>query len=122
MGLKTTNYEIADIGVTLETAYAIIHRLEIVGTKGVAEFYIQKDPRVNAISLKPLKREIVCFNVKRSENPFVTAYETAKGTYTVLERNPETHKMEEVEKPMPFNGWEDDIVEEIEEPNIDMIV
>ena len=122
MGLKKTNYEIADIGVTLETAYAIIHRLEIVGTKGVAEFYIQKDPRVNAISLKPLKREIIRFNVKRSENPFVTAYETAKGTYTVFERNPKTHIIEEVEKPMPFNGWEDDIVEETEEPNLDIMV
>ena len=122
MGLKKTNYEIADIGVTLETAYAIIHRLEIVGTKGVAEFYIQKDPRVNAISLKPLKRQIVRFNVKRSENPFVTAYETAKGTYTVFERNPETHIIEEVEKPMPFNGWEDDIVVETEEPNLDIMV
>lgn len=122
MGLKKTNYEIADIGVTLETAYAIIHRLEIIGTKGVAEFYIQKEPRANALSLKPLKRQIVRFNVKRSENPFVTAYETAKGTYTALEYNHETHKTEEVEKPMPFNGWEDDIVVETEEPNIDMMV
>ena len=122
MGLKKTNYEIADIGITLETAYAIIHRLEIVGAKGVAEFYIQKEPRANAISLKPFKREIIRFNVKRSENPFVTAYETAKGTYTVFERNPETHIIEEVEKPMPFNGWEDDIVEEPEETYIDIMV
>lgn len=122
MGLKKTNYEIADIGVTLDTAYAIIHRLEIIGTKGVAEFYIQREPRVNALSLKPLKRVIIRFNVKRSENPFVTAYETAKGTYTVFERNPETHIIEEVEKPMPFNGWEDDIVEETEELNIDIMV
>ena len=54
--------------------------------------------------------------ISTSVGAVVTAYETAKGTYTVQEYNSETHKMEEVEKPMPFNGWEDDIVvEETEE-------
>ena len=116
MGLKKVNYELKDLGITLETAYAIIHRLEVEDGKGVAEFYIQNAPRTNALELKPFKREIIRFDVKRSENPFVTAYETAKGTYTVQEYNSETHKMEEVEKPMPFNGWEYDIVvEETEE-------
>lgn len=112
MGLKKTNYEVKDLGLTLSTAYAIIHRLEVDGDKGVAEFYIQNSPREKAFELKPLERVIIPFDVNRNESPFITAYTKAKGTYTVKAYNVETHQYEDVEKPMPLNGWEDDIAEE----------
>ena len=119
MGLKKTNYEISDKGITLDTAYAFIHRIEcdrytetvneevngevsfrqVDMLKGVAEFYVQNAPRKNAMSLKPFERRIVHFTCKANENPFVAAYETAKNI-------------------IPFIGWEDDIVVETENTEI----
>lgn len=119
MGLKKTNYEISDRGITLDTAYAFIHRIEcdrytetvteevngevsfrqVNKFKGVAEFYVQNAPRKRAIGLKPFERHIVHFTCNANENPFVAAYETAKNI-------------------MQFNDWEDDIVEETENTEI----
>lgn len=107
MALKTTNYEVKDLGLTLTTAYAIIHRLEVDGENGRAEFYIQNSPRENALNLKPLERKIVSFKVNRAESPFTTAYNTAKGTTTVKQFNTETRQYEEVEKGNIFYGWDD---------------
>lgn len=109
MGLKKNNYEVKDLGLTLETAYAIIHRLEVDGTYGVAEFYIQNSPRDNAFNLKPLERKIITFEVNREENPFTTAYNTAKGTYSVKEYDEETNEPKNVEVSNIFYDWEDDL-------------
>lgn len=109
MGLKKNNYEVKDLGLTLETAYAVIHRLEVDGTHGVAEFYIQNSPRDNAFNLKPLERKVITFEVNREENPFTTAYNTAKGTYTVKEYDEETIEPKDLEVPNIFYGWEDDL-------------
>ena len=109
MGLKKTNYEIKELGLTLPAAYAIIHRLEIDGDSGVAEFYIQSSPRENAVNLKPLKREFIRFKVDRNENPFITAYKEAKKvtTETVVNKD---GKEETVEFKAPFADWTDDII------------
>lgn len=109
MGLKKSNYEVKELGLTLETAYAVIHSLQISGTKGTAEFYIQNSPRENAFALKPLERKFVQFPVNRNENPFETAYNYAKGTYPDTEYDPETLTERTVEKPNVFYGWEDDL-------------
>lgn len=108
MGLKKENYEIKELGLTLPAAYAIIHRLEIDGDSGVAEFYIQSSPRENAVTLKPLKREFIRFKVDRNESPFITAYKEVKKvtTETVIKDG----KEEKVEFKAPLADWVDDII------------
>lgn len=106
MALKKSNYKVKDLGLTLNTAYAIIHRIEVDGDKGVAEFYIQNSPRENAFNLKPLERKIVHFNVNRDESPFTTAYNAAKTDKTVTRDLP-NGETKEVEVKAAFSGWED---------------
>lgn len=110
MALTKKNYEVKELGITLDTAYAIIHRLEVDGNVGKAEFYVQNSPRENALTLKPFERAFIMFEVNRAENPFTTAYNTAKGTHTEKQYNSETGEIEEIEVPNIFNGWEDEIV------------
>lgn len=101
MGLKTTNYTIEEIGLTLPEAYAYIRSLNVYGEKCTAEFVIQSS-REKAIKLSALKNVTIEFDVNRNESPFVTAYNLAKsvriykkGYHTVTEE-------------MPFYGWQDD--------------
>lgn len=110
MALKKTNYEVKDLGITLPEAYAIIHRIEIDGENGSAEFYIQNSPRENAFNLKPLERKVVPFKVNRDESPFTTAYNAAKTDKTVTRELP-NGETKEVEVKGVFSGWEDDITE-----------
>lgn len=110
MGLKTTNYEVKKLGITLPVAYAIIKNLRINGNEGTAEFAVQST-RDTATSLSPIETVKVNFIVNRNENPFVTAYEKAKSQKEVTQWNEETHKIETVLVGEPFYGWEDDIVE-----------
>ena len=112
MALTKTNYKLSNLGITLDKAYAIIHNLEISGSIGIAEFYIQNAPRDNAINLTPFKKETVRFIVNRSENPFTTAYNEAKGTHKEKQYDSETGEVKDVDIPNVFNGWEDDIVNE----------
>lgn len=78
MGLKTTNYEVKSLGITVPTAYAIIRDMEIKGSKGKAELVIQAS-REAASEKQPLEKIYVNFSVNRNENPYVTAYNAAKG-------------------------------------------
>ena len=132
MALKKTNYELKELGLIVDEAYAFIHRIEydrytetivkevnnemitsqVDKLKGVAEFYVQSSPRESAMGLKPFERHIVHFTCKANENPTAAAYIEAKGTHTVKEYDSIIHQYVEVEKPNIFNGWEDDIVEE----------
>lgn len=101
MGLKTKNYTIEEIGITLPEAYAVIDNIHIEGDRGSAEFVIQAN-RDNAFALDPIKRVYVPFTVNRNENPYHTAYTAAKGIKTTTVRN------KTVEEKMPFYGWDDD--------------
>lgn len=109
MGLKTNNYEVKKLGITLPRAYALIKNLRIDGESAVADFVVQVT-RENSIKLQPIETAKVHFKVDRNENPYVTAYRVAKSSKEVQEFNPETNKMETVVKHEPFYGWEDDIV------------
>ena len=40
MGLKKTNYEVKDLGITLPIAYAVIRKLDRRGDRGYAELWI----------------------------------------------------------------------------------
>ena len=97
MGLKKTNYEVKDYGVTLPEAYAVITKLEIEGDNGRAEFSVQASPRANCFNLQSYERHFVNFKfTDRTKNPF----ETRKGK----------EFGREFEYKMPFWDWEDDIV------------
>lgn len=109
MGLKTTNYEVKKLGITLPTAYAIIRNMEIHGKKGKAEFIIQST-RETTSNKQPLERFYVDFTVNRNENPFVTAYNVAKGVSIKKVFDDDSGETSEVEKPNVLYGWEDDIL------------
>lgn len=109
MGLKTTNYEVKKLGITLPIAYAKIENLVIRGKYARADFVIQTDRNATE-SKAPIERVSVEFALNRNESPFVTAYNTAKMSYEDNAINEETGKVEKVVKYNPFYGWVDDIV------------
>lgn len=112
MGLKTTNYELTNLGLTLPEAYAIIHELRVCGNRGSAVFHIQSAPRDKALELNPFKTIIVNFDWTRETNPLTAAYKEAKAMHYKKVWNETERRYEDVENPMPFYGWQDDIVEE----------
>lgn len=93
MGLKISNYEVKSMGVTLPEAYAIIKNIEIRGDKGSAMFAVQTT-RERALTMAPIKSVRVEFEVDRTTNAYVTAYQTA------------------IAEGGKFEGWEGDIVTE----------
>lgn len=103
MGLKTTNYTIEELGLTIPEAYAFIRNLYVCGENATAEFVIQAN-REKAINLAPLKTVTLEFKVIRDENPYYTAYNFAKSVITEKCGN---HVFT---NEMPFFGWQDDFV------------
>jgi hypothetical protein len=108
MGFKKTNYEVKKLGITLPEAYANIRNLKIDGENGYAEIVVQSTREATG-KLAPLETVRVDFKVNSNENPFVTAYNTAKGQKTVKMFNTETHQVEDKVVNMPFYDWTDDI-------------
>ena len=107
MGLKTNNYTIRDLGITLPTAYALLGELKIVKSRVTAVFFIQTD-REKAKTLNPIKKLTVSFEFNRNENPVESAYNLIKGKTFVDDIDTETGELVKVEKEMPLYGWEDD--------------
>jgi hypothetical protein len=101
MGLKTKNYTIEEIGLTLPNAYAVIRNIYIDGERGVAEFAVQTS-RENAFNKKPIKIVSVEFTVDRNENVYKSAYRAAKDLVTIQDG------AQTATRPMPFFGWTDD--------------
>ena len=100
MGLKTKNYRIEKLDITLPEAYAVIINLHIKGGTATATFAIQTS-RSNAMGNKePIVTKELAFKVNRNENPYTTAYKLAKsqGVYKDKVING------------IFYGWEDDIL------------
>lgn len=111
MGLKTYNYEIKELGITIPTAYAVIKKLIIDGKIGTAHFAIQSD-RDSATNKQPLEIKKFMFAVDRNTNPYETAYVESKKMVKGSEWNEQTQEYEIVEKDGIFTGWEDDIVKQ----------
>lgn len=113
MGLKTTNYEVKELGITLPNAYAIIHNLTVRGNYGVAEFYIQAT-RDNAFKLNPLERKTLTFEINRNESPYKTAYRVATEQYEESAFEEKEDGVEEIKvmKDNIFTGWENDLQDE----------
>ena len=109
MGLKTTNYEVKNLGIVLPEAHAIIKDLMVKGQNGYAIFAIQSSrenaEKVVAGDLSALEEVRVDFDVNRDANDRATAYEKAKGQTVKLSVD-----MKEILVNEPFYGWQDDIV------------
>ena len=109
MGLKTTNYTVKELGITLPTAYAILKDIKVQNDWVTALFVIQRD-RETSMTLKPIETVSITFKFNRRENPVETAYNFIKGKIKDFVWNEELQAHEETELKMPLYGWEDDKV------------
>ena len=103
MGLKTTDYEVRGLGITVPTAYAQITSLFInKDSIAQAEFSIQQN-REDIKERTAFAKETFTCLVDKNEPIYTQVYNKAKVAI--------------------FNGWEDDIVEESaeSEPIVDEI-
>ena len=89
MGLKTTNYQIKEKGITIDTAYAKIDSIFVKGNRATANFDIQQS-REQTESLEAL--EIVSVSC-------------------IIDKETPLHKQMYVKaKEEVFKDWEDDII------------
>ena len=116
MGLKTTNYTVTSLGITLPQAYAAITNLSIDGDVCRAAFAIQTT-REAVFSLKPVAVKHISFKYDRSRSLMTQAYENAVSSYETdvpdgsLDENGDivfTGGTGVIKK--PFYGWQADIV------------
>lgn len=109
MGLKTTNYEVKKLGITLPNAYAVIGKVEMNERgSGYAEMIIQAT-RDNALKLQAIDTKRVDFTWDRKKSIAECIYEAAKVEKTSRRMNRETREMEEVVVDTMFKDWVDDI-------------
>lgn len=124
MGLKKTNYEVRDLGITLPIAYAVVRKLDRHGDSGYAELWVHNS-RKNAKEKNFLERHSVSFIIKDGKNPYEAVYEEAVKRPVRTEVyyvDPVTEeeltkpgegaerKTREVIDPAILDGWENDIV------------
>lgn len=109
MGLKTTNYTVKELGITLPNAYALIKDLRVQNNIVTANFVIQAT-RETAATLKPIETVSITFKFNRNENPIVTAYNLVKSKIKDYVYDEELKEHVEEEIAMPLYGWIDDIV------------
>jgi hypothetical protein len=115
MGLRTTNYEVKKLGITLPQAYAIIGEVQIAKSgSGFAKMYIQAT-RDNALNLQALEEKRIDFKWDRKQDIARCIYEAAKQKKTRMEQNGELDENGmpievEVVVDEQFYGWYDDIV------------
>ena len=108
MGLKTTNYEVKKLGITLPQAYAIIGKVEMSDNgSGYANIHIQTT-RENALTLQPIEIRRVDFHWDRHSDIANCIYNASKAPKTSRRINKETRKMEEIVVDEMFKDWEDD--------------
>ena len=109
MGLKTNNYRIEKLGITLTEAYAVLKKITAERGNGIAVFAVSTN-RDNAIDKAAIEERKIQFTYDiEKDNMVIKAYEAAKGQKTVREYNPETGQEEDITINMPFYGWTDDL-------------
>lgn len=122
MGLKTTNYYVKSLGLTLPEAYALISDLRIMRDNACATFVVQST-RNAAANCKPLETVTVKFKIKdKSANLFEAAYLQAKKTVVIDRWSPSRMSRVPTEVSGPFTGWDDDIVNSSDEIYPDNII
>ncbi len=108
MGLKTTNFEIKNLGLTLPEAYCILHKLQQNRNHVTATFAVQAT-RDKAQTLTPLSTVEVRFSWDRKTDLAQAAYAELKRSKTVKRYDEETKTVVDVEIPSVFASWEDDV-------------
>lgn len=109
MGLKTRNYEVKKLGITLPEAYAVIGKIEMSDNgNGYAEMHIQAT-RENALKLQAMDVKRVDFVWDRKRSIAECIYDAAKVEKTARRMNRETHKVETIITDSMFKDWQDDI-------------
>ena len=92
MGLKTTNYEVKDLGITVPTAYAQVTSLFIdKAGNAYADFSIQQN-RDDIGTKEAFTKESISCTIDKTQPIYTQVYNNAKETI--------------------FKDWEDDIVDE----------
>ena len=115
MGLKTTNYEVKKLGITLPQAYAIIGEIQIGKSgSGYAKMYVQAT-RDNALNLQALEEKRIDFKWDRKQDIASCIYKSAKLKKIRREHNGEFDKNGvpievDVVVDEQFFGWQDDII------------
>ena len=94
MGLKTTNYQIKEKGITIDTAYAKIGSIFVKGNRATANFDIQQS---------------------REQTESLEALDIVSVSCVIDKEKPLHEKMYLNAKEEIFMDWEDDIVEVAEE-------
>lgn len=108
MGLKTTNYTVSKLGITIPEAYAMIDRMTVEKSSVRVRFSIQST-RENTKKLAPIETVEMHFVWDRQSDLAKTAYAEAKALREEKQLNEETKQMETIFVAAPFYGWEDDI-------------
>jgi hypothetical protein len=109
MGLKTTNYEVKKLGITIPEAYAVAD-FSLEGNSCLVTVKIQTS-RENAKNLEPLETIHTHFVIDRNKNPFEEVYNKLKGQEIVERENLVTGEKETITVSGILYGWEDDIIE-----------
>lgn len=112
MGLKTTNYEVHSLGITLPYAYAKICEMRLRKDNTVDVVFVVQTTRDNAVSLAPIETRSVHFVWDRKSDLAETAYSEAKKRVEYKSFDHSTGKEVTLYNDAPFYGWEDDIVTE----------
>ena len=111
--LKTKNFTVEELNITLPNAVAAIKDITVSGNSGYAVFIIQtsRQSAMDCIDgkLKPITTYRVDFKVDRNVCDRITAYNVAKAelkkSHTI-----KNGVYQEIEVKGMLNGWADDIV------------
>jgi hypothetical protein len=108
MGLKTTNYQVAETGVVLPTAVAIVTNIDRLTNKATLGIAVSRENALKGLFVK--KVDILDCKFDFSADLATQAYETA--TKPKIEMRPDEETGEEKEyKVLPyFHNWQDDRV------------
>lgn len=112
MGVKTKNYVTKETGVPLTEAYAKLSTLVVEKSNDVRAVFVIQSSREATDKLAPLEKVSVSFKWDRKSNPVERAYEAAKKQKVRVE-DEVTHEVKM--KNGSLFGWEDDIVDIVEE-------
>lgn len=110
MGLKTTNYEVHNLGITLPEAYAKIREMRLRKDNVVDVTFVVQTTRENTERLAPIETRSIHFTWDRKSDLAETAYAEAKKREEYKSRDPQTGKEVTLYNDAPFYGWTDDIV------------
>ena len=92
MGLKTTNYEVKELGITVPTAYAQITSITSDREGNAYAQFVVQQSRDDIEVKDDIERLSVSYMINKSKPLYEQLYDVAKKTI--------------------FDGWEDDIVDE----------